>query len=165
MIMKKVVLILALVLPMIFMACSGETKKPLVGVWVEDENSISVYEGQIKTFHNMIFNDDGTGGRWVSFPKEYGFEDKGWRTFNWVDENGHVTMYSGGEKKSFDYTITDGKLVIHDEGKTYIYVEKDKRTVDSLRNAGFFNQTNEDAINKEMELLKEVTDPSKYYDD
>lgn len=158
--MKKLILILSMGL----VSCSDDDKNPLVGTWVQDENSVFVFDGQIKSLHNMIFNEDGTGGNWISFPKEYGFEDGGWRTFNWVDENGHVTLYSNGEKESFDYTITNGKLVVHDEGKTDIYVEKDKESVDSLRSAGFFNQTNEDAINKEKELLEEATKLSEEYE-
>lgn len=153
---------LAMMLPMV-VSCSDDDKNPLVGIWVQDENSVFVYDGQIKSLHNMIFNEDGTGGHWTSFPKEYGFEDTGWRTFNWVDENGHLTLYSNGEKQSFDYTITDGKLVIHNEGETDIYVEKDEKSVDSLRSKGFFNQTNEDAINKERELLEEATKLSGEY--
>lgn len=155
--MRKVILMLAMMLPMFFTSCSSGEKNPLVGVWIQDEHSIFVHDGEIKGFHNMIFNADGTGGYWVSFPKEYGFEDGGWRTFNWVDENGHVTLYSNGEKGMFDYTVTDGKLVIHNDGETDIYIERDKETVDSLRSAGFFNQSNEDTINKERELLEEVT--------
>ncbi len=94
--MKKILLILALMLPMVvFTACEKEGDD-LIGTWVN--NGSSEYIAYVQ------FNEDHTGC--------FGYTDGDVNSFTWSTSGNHLTIDFGNDPGEFIYSISGDCLTL-----------------------------------------------------
>ncbi len=121
--MRKVILMLAMMLPMFVMSsCSDDEDnsfymEQLSGIWVEYDNTLG-YE----VFH-IELRPDGTGEQWA---EDYGVVDEyGKQSFTWSAGESTITVTIEGEGTlTMNYRLEDGMLVLTYEDETIRYVRK-----------------------------------------
>lgn len=119
--MKKVLLMLAMILPMItFTACSDDEdysqyESKFIGSWEEDRTGYEVF--------NIVFNADKTGERWAEDNGE--IDEFGKSSFVWSATESELTITSVEEGKyTLIYEFKDDKLYTSSDGETIIYHKK-----------------------------------------
>lgn len=103
--MKKILFLLAAVLPLMFVGCSDDEnfEERLVGTWVEDtKNTIEVMNLQLNANHTGLLwaEDNGEVDRW------------GKHSFTWSATENELTttMDESKETEKAPYQLKDGKL-------------------------------------------------------
>lgn len=120
--MKKVFLLMAMVLPMVFCGCSkddeerslNEYERLFLGTWEEYGNTFG-YE----VLH-IQFNNDGTGFQWA---EDFGEVDNQGRTpFTWSATSTQITVsIEGRGTMTMNYIIDGENLFITSGGEGIIY--------------------------------------------
>ena len=120
--MKKLILMLAMVLPMVFVSCSDEEDdsvymERICGVWEEYGNTLG-YE----VFH-LELKPDGTGNRWA---EDYGeIDEQGKTPFSWsANESELVVTTEDGDIQRMSYELDGDRLSVSFEGETIVYVKE-----------------------------------------
>ena len=103
--MKKVVFMLAMILPMFILSSCSKDDEPnidgqLVGIW-----------------------EEGTGCQWA---EDYGkIDEYGKSYFAWSTSGGKITViHENDGSMTMDYAIRNGKLYVSYEDETITYVKK-----------------------------------------
>lgn len=119
--MRKILLMLALMLPMVFVSCSGIKKNPLTGTWIQDEKYIHVHDGELLIVKNISFKTDGYGKEWNTFPGNEDIEVDGGNAFKWESDGNQIKIYEKAGMYVVDYAILDGQLILYSDGDRMIF--------------------------------------------
>lgn len=155
--MKKLILMLAIMLPLIFISCSDGKKNPLVGTWVQDEKSVHLHsEEEILFLQNMIFMEDGTGARWSTSPKIEDDTPGGGEMFKWSATENQIDIYTTNRKDQLKYSIINSQLIVYGEDNNGITFNRASgANIDSLKNAGMFKPIDIIEATKLLEMEKQ----------
>ncbi len=111
--MKKLLLALALMLPMVvFTACEKEEDK-LIGTWVPSSGDFVDFVAYVQ------FNEDHTGCFGYTFTLEDGVD---YDSFTWSATENHLTIDWGGDVEEYTYSIDGNNL-------TLTYIEDNEITI------------------------------------
>lgn len=118
---KYLFIVMALVLPLIFVSCSKDDDEPnynskVVGEWIEFEPFA------LSEVAHLSLKADGTGAQWF---EDHGSPDDFMDTFVWNATNDVITIISKthGSRK-VTYAIKGNKLYFTYDGETLVFVRK-----------------------------------------
>lgn len=121
MIMRKLIFVLSLILPILFVSCSDSKKSPLTGTWIQDEKYIHLHDGELLIVKNISFKPDGYGMEWNTFPGNEDIEVDEGNDFKWESDDNQIKIYEKSGMYVVDYAILDGQLILYSDGDRMIF--------------------------------------------